>query len=60
VWAYPWWGALPVFVFVNIPFCAAAFYVHDWPRRRQIEFIGILGAVDVIVWVVCAGVLRWI
>jgi hypothetical protein len=60
VWVYPWWGALPVFVLVYIPFFAAAFYVHDWPRRRQIQFIGILGAVDVILLVVCAGVLRWI
>ncbi len=60
VWVYPWWGALPVFVFVYIPFFAAAFYVHDWPHPRQIKFIGILGAADVMLLVMCAGILHWI
>jgi hypothetical protein len=60
VWVYPWWGALPVFVFVYIPFFAAAFYVHDWPRRRQIQFIGILGAVDVFLLIILVSILRWI
>ncbi len=60
VWVYPWWGALPVFVLVYIPFFAAAFFVHDWPRRRQVQFIGILGATDVCLLVVLAGILRWI
>lgn len=60
VWVYPWWGALPVFVFVYIPFCAAAFYVHDWPRRRQRQFIGLLGTVDVILLFLLAGILKWI
>ncbi len=60
VWVYPWWGALPVFVFVYIPFFAAAFYVHDWPHPRQIKFIGILGAANVVLLVICAGILHWI
>ncbi len=60
VWVYPWWGALPVFVFVYIPFFAAAFYVHDWPHPRQIKFISILGAIDVVLLVACAGILHWI
>ncbi len=60
VWVYPWWGALPVFVLVYIPFFAAAFYVHDWPPRRQIQFIGILGLSDGILLVVFAGLLHWI
>ncbi len=60
VWVYPWWGALPVFVFVYIPFFAAAFYVHDWPRRRQIQFIGTLGAIDMILLIALASILRWI
>ncbi len=60
VWVYPWWGALPVFVLVYIPFFAAAFYVHDWSHARQIKFIGGLGAVDVILLIVLAGFLRWI
>jgi hypothetical protein len=60
VWVYPWWGALPVFVFVYLPFFAAAFYVHDWPHPRQIKFIGILGSIDVVLLIVCAALLHWI
>ncbi len=60
VWVYPWWGALPVFVTVYIPFFAAAFYVPDWPARRQVQFIGILGAIDVLSLILFAGVLQWI
>ncbi len=33
---------------------------HDWPRRRQIQFIGILGTIDVILLIALAGILRWI
>ncbi len=60
VWVYPWWGALSVFALVYIPFFAAAFYVHDWPRQRQVRFIGILAALDGFLLMVFAGVLHWI
>lgn len=60
VWVYPWWGAIPVFVTVYIPFFAAAFYVPDWPARRQRQFIGGLAALDVSALIVFAGLLRWI
>ena len=60
VWVYPWWGALPVFVFVYIPFFAAAFYVHDWSPQRQIRFIGILGGIDAAALIIFAGALHWI
>ncbi len=60
VWIYLWWGAPLVFVFVYIPFFAAAFYVHDWPPRRQVKFIGLLGAVDIVLLIVLAGMLHWI
>ena len=60
VWVYPWWGALPVFITVYIPFFLAAFYCYDWPPRRQVRFIGTLFAVDVLMLVVFAGVLGWI
>ena len=60
VWVYPWWGALPVFVFVYLPFFAAAFYVHDWPHSRQIRFISVLGGIDIVLFIACAGVLHWI
>lgn len=60
VWVYPWWGAIPVFLTVYIPFFLAAFLCHDWEPRRQVRFIGSMFAVDAVMLVVFAGVLRWI
>jgi hypothetical protein len=59
-WVYPWWGALPVFVTVYIPFFLAAFYCYDWKPRAQAAFIGTLASLDAIMLVLFAGVLRWI
>jgi hypothetical protein len=60
VWIYPWWGALPVFITVYIPFFLAAFYCYDWKPRTQVRFIGGLGMLDALLLVVFAGVLHWI
>lgn len=60
VWVYPWWGALPVFALVYIPFFLAAFLAYDWPPRRQIRIIGTMFAVDALMLVVFAGFLGWI
>ncbi len=60
VWVYPWWGALPVFLFVYIPFFWAAFYCHDWQPKRQVRFIGGVFALDALLLIVFAGVLGWI
>jgi hypothetical protein len=60
VWVYPWWGALPVFITVYIPFFLAAFYCYDWPARRQVRFIGTMFAIDAVMLVVFAGLLGWI
>jgi hypothetical protein len=59
-WVYPWWGALPVFLFVYIPFFLAAFYVYDWQPRRQVAFISSLLALNLALLLVFAGWLRWI
>jgi hypothetical protein len=59
-WVYPWWGALPVFVFVYIPFFLAAFYAYDWKPQRQVQFISGFFALDAVMLVVFAGVLKWI
>jgi hypothetical protein len=59
-WVYPWWGALPVFVTVYIPFFLAAFYAYDWPVNRQKTFIGGMFALDAVMLIVFAGILRWI
>ena len=60
VWVYPWWGALPVFLTVFIPFFLAAFLCHDWAPRTQVRFIGSVFAVDAVMLVLFAGVLGWI
>jgi hypothetical protein len=59
-WVYPWWGALPVFVTVYIPFFLAAFYCYDWPPKIQVRFIGTVFAVDAAMLAVFAGALGWI
>jgi hypothetical protein len=60
VWVYPWWGALPVFVLVYIPFFLAAFYCHDWQPRKQAGFIGAVFGLDAVMLALFAGVLGWI
>jgi hypothetical protein len=60
VWIYPWWGALPVFITVYIPFFVVAMYAHDWPPRTQIRVIGALAALDALMLLVIAGILKWI
>jgi hypothetical protein len=60
VWVYPWWGALPVFIFVYIPFFAASFYCYDWKPATQAKFIGGLFTINAILMIVFAGILKWI
>lgn len=59
-WVYPWWGALPVFVTVYIPFFLAAFYCHDWAPKVQKRFLACVWGVDVAAMIVFAGILGWI
>ena len=59
-WVYPWWGALPVFVTVYIPFFLAAFTCYDWQPKRQVRFIGAVFALDALLLAVFAGGLGWI
>ncbi len=40
VWVYPWWGALPVFITVYIPFFLAAYLIYDAKPRTQKLFLG--------------------
>jgi hypothetical protein len=60
VWVYPWWGALPVFITVYIPFFLAAFYCYDWTPAVQKRFIGGLAGVNAVMLLVFAGLLHWI
>ncbi len=59
-WVYPWWGALPVFITVYIPFFLAANYAYDWQPRTQVRLIGGLFGIDAAMLVLFAGVLGWI
>ena len=59
-WVYPWWGALPVFATVYVPFFLASNLAYDWPPRVQRRFIGGLFALDALLLVVFAGILGWI
>lgn len=60
VWVYSWWGAIPVFITVYIPFFLAAAYSYDWKRKTQKMFIGILGTINLISLILFAGILNWI
>ncbi len=60
VWVYPWWGALPVFITVYIPFWVVAMYCYDWPPKVQKAVIGSMFAVNAISVIVFAGFLKWI
>ena len=59
-WVYPWWGALPVFVTVYVPFFAAAVLANDRPRPLRKRFIGGLFAIDALLVLVFGPILRWI
>jgi hypothetical protein len=59
-WVYPWWGALPVFVTVYVPFFVVSFLSYDWKPKTQKIFIGALFGVDAAALAVFAGILGWI
>ncbi len=59
-WVYPWWGSIPVFITVYIPFFVLAFYIHDRERKIQKVFIGSLFVLNAVMMVLFAGVLKWI
>jgi hypothetical protein len=60
VWVYTWWGAIPVFITVYIPFFVVSFLCYDWKPRTQKIVIGTLFAINVISLIVFAGILHWI
>jgi hypothetical protein len=59
-WVYPWWGALPVFLTVYIPFFVISMYAYDWRPRVQRLFIGGMFGVNAAALIVFVGVLHWI
>lgn len=59
-WVYPWWGAIPVFITVYIPFFLAAFLCHDWQPRTQKRFLAWVWGVDAAALILFAAILHWI
>lgn len=59
-WVYSWWGALPVFITVYIPFFVLSFLCYDWRPKVQRIVIGALFIVDALMIIVFAGILKWI
>ncbi|MBG0784542.1 MAG: hypothetical protein H0S79_05530 [Anaerolineaceae bacterium] len=59
-WVYSWWGALPVFITVYIPFFVVSFLCYDWKPKTQRIVIGSLFVVDALMMIVFAGILKWI
>lgn len=59
-WVYPWWGSLPVFITVYIPFFLMAFFAYDWKPKTRRLVIGTLFGVDLLMMIVFNGVLKWI
>jgi len=60
VWVYPWWGSLPVFITVYIPFFVVSMYSYDWQPKTQIKVVASLFGVNVLMLIVFAGILGWI
>jgi hypothetical protein len=60
LWVYPWWGALPVFVAVYVPFFLMSNFAYDWKPRTQRIVIGSLAGLDAAAMIVFAGILKWI
>jgi hypothetical protein len=60
VWIYPWWGSLPVFIFVYVPFFVVSMFCYDWKPKVQITVIGTLFTINALMMIVFAGILGWI
>ena len=60
VWVYSWWGSIPVFIAVYIPFFWAAKFAYDAKPKTQIVFIGTLAVVNVLLLGIFVGILGWI
>jgi hypothetical protein len=59
-WFYSWWGAIPVFITVYIPFFLAAFLCYDWQPKVQKRFLAIVWGIDAAAIIVFAALLHWI
>lgn len=60
VWVYPWWGSLPVFATVYVPFFVVSMYSYDWKPKTQVRVVGGIFVLNAVLLTVFAGVLKYI
>jgi hypothetical protein len=60
VWVYSWWGSIPVFITVYIPFFWAAKFAYDAENKTRVVFIGTLAVINIILLGIFIGILGWI
>lgn len=60
VWVYSWWGSIPVFIAVYIPFFWAAKFAYDAVPKTRVIFIGTLALINIILLGIFVGILGWI
>jgi len=48
IWVYRWWGAIPVFITVYIPFFLASYLIYDKEPRAQRKWILSLACVNIV------------
>ena len=60
VWVWPWWGSFTVFITVYIPFFVVSMYSYDWQPGTQRKVIGSMFAVNAAMFILFAGILKWI
>jgi hypothetical protein len=60
VWVYKWWGAIPVFITVYIPFFLAATYSYYWKPQTQKRFILSIAIINMLSLCIFGGILGWI
>lgn len=48
IWVYPWWGAIPVFITVYIPFFLASYLIYDKEPKTQKKWIIALASINIV------------
>ena len=48
IWVYPWWGAIPVFITVYIPFFLASYHIYDKKPATQKKWIISLASINIV------------
>jgi len=64
IWEYPWWNwynPILIICLAYFPLIRSSFAVYDLkPRKTQIGFVAAMYSVDILLLIVCMGILGWI